>query len=263
MSTRPLDPTAHSLADAPDARATLIKPSDGFVSRMLNRRISIPISRQLARTRVTPNQISVFNLSVGIAAAGFAATGATLHVMIGGLLFQVASILDGCDGEVAKLTDQATPNGAWVDTLTDNLSYVAFCLGVTSGYFRRVDSPYVLVLGGTATTFIVVSLGLMYLCLSKHGAAGTLLRFGDAAMKQARQGKDSRLKQVISRLEFVVRRDFFALFFFGLALVDRLDWIFWSLVAGSVGLLVSVLISYRQVSADLNGPDAGATTRAH
>ena len=255
MSTRPPAPAASAREHLEDLREALTKPSDGFVSRTLNRRISIPISRRLARTRISPNQISFFNLLIGVVAAGFMTTGQSAHVMTGGLLFQLGSVLDGCDGEVAKLTGQATPQGAWVDTLTDNLSYVAFCLGVTTGYFRRVQNPTVLAIGAVATILIVVSLGLMYVCLKTHEASGSLLRFGDAAMKQARQGSDTWLKQGIARIEFVVRRDFFALLFFALALADRLDAIFWLLVAGSGGLFVSVLISYRQVSADLSVGD--------
>ena len=252
MSTRPLN-RLEALADNEgSSRRALTKPSDGVVSRTVNRRISIPISRRLARTPVTPNQISVFNLLVGIAAAGFAATGESRHLMLSGVLFQLASILDGCDGEVAQLKRQASARGAWVDTLTDNLAYVAYCIGVTIGLYRRVGSPYILVVGSTAALLIITSLSLMYVCLARHTASGSLLRFGDAAMRQARQGKGSPMTQCIARLEFMVRRDFFALLFFALALLDRPDWIFWLLVVGSTGLLVSVLATYRQVSVELH-----------
>ena len=51
----------------------------------------------------------------------------------------------------------------------------------------------------------------------------------------------------------MIRRDFFALLFFVLALFDRLDWIFGLLVAGSAVLLISVTITYRQVADELRG----------
>lgn len=60
MMTRSLAPTARSVANAPVARTR--DPhhvNDGFVSRTLDSRVSIPISRQLARMRITPNQVSV------------------------------------------------------------------------------------------------------------------------------------------------------------------------------------------------------------
>lgn len=253
MSAPSPDRLARASPGEADVHETLTKPSDGLVSRLLNRRISIPISRRLARTSITPNQISVFNLLVGISSAGLAATGEPRQVLWSGVLFQLASILDGCDGEVAKLKRQATPQGAWVDTLTDNLSYVAYCLGVTVGLYRRVGAPVILVVGSIATLAIITALVLMYRSLTAHAASGSLLRFGDAAMKRARRGDDSLLKRLIARVEFMIRRDFFALLFFVLALFDRLDWIFWLIVAGSVGLLVSVVVSYRQVSEELRG----------
>lgn len=251
MSTRPLDRLETLPDNEQDIRRALTKPSDGVVSRILNRRISIPISRRLARTPITPNQLSVINLLIGIAAAGLAATGESRHLMVSGFLFQLASILDGCDGEVAHLKRQTSAQGAWIDTLTDNLAYVAYCIGVTVGLYHRVGSPYVLVVGSIAAVLIITSLSLMYVCLARHTASGSLLRFRDAAMTQAWQGKDSPMKLFIARIEFVVRRDFFALLFFVLAVLDRLDWIFWLLVVGSTGLLVSVLATYRQASDEL------------
>ena len=237
--------------DGREIRRALTKPSDGLVSRTLNRRISIPISRQLARTPITPNQISVINLLVGFSAAAFAASGESRDLVWSGFLFQLASILDGCDGEVATLKNQASPHGAWIDTLSDNLAYVAYCLGVTGGLYRRVGDPYILIVGSVATLSVVASLGVMYVCLARSGAAGSLLRFGDAAMKQARQGGGSLMTRVIFRVEFMIRRDFFALLFLVLALFDRLDWIFWLVVAGSTGLVVSVLSSNRRVLDEL------------
>ena len=45
------------------------KPTDGPVSRYLNRPLSVRLSRYLARTRVTPNQISFFSFILSLAAA--------------------------------------------------------------------------------------------------------------------------------------------------------------------------------------------------
>jgi hypothetical protein len=42
----------------------LVKPTDGIFARM-NRRISIPISRQIIRLPITPNLVSLFTLALG------------------------------------------------------------------------------------------------------------------------------------------------------------------------------------------------------
>src|SRR5258706_14970447 len=59
----------------------LVKPTDGFYAR-LNRRISIPISRQLIKLPITANMVSIFTLGVGIASAAFFAYGGSLSTIL-------------------------------------------------------------------------------------------------------------------------------------------------------------------------------------
>src|SRR5260370_21820694 len=59
----------------------LVKPTDGFYAR-LNRRISIPISRQLIKLPITANMVSIFTLGVGIASAAFFAYGGFLRQLL-------------------------------------------------------------------------------------------------------------------------------------------------------------------------------------
>ena len=80
----------------------LVKPTDGVFARM-NRRVSIPISRQLIKTRITPNMVSLFTLALSLVAGGFFAFGGYWNCLIGAVLGVWGSILDGCDGEVARL----------------------------------------------------------------------------------------------------------------------------------------------------------------
>jgi CDP-L-myo-inositol myo-inositolphosphotransferase len=79
-----------------------VKATDGIFARF-NRRISIPISRRLVRFPITPNMVSLFTLGVSfLAGACFFMVG-YLNIVLGALLGVFASILDGCDGEVARL----------------------------------------------------------------------------------------------------------------------------------------------------------------
>ena len=115
-----------STLDVEESLATILgKPTDGFVSRHFNRKVSTLISRRLANTPVTPNQISVATMLVTCLASWWMASGDYLWLAIGGLLFQFASILDGCDGEVARLKQMDSTNGEWVDTLADKISYLS------------------------------------------------------------------------------------------------------------------------------------------
>ncbi|HKE16472.1 MAG TPA: NTP transferase domain-containing protein, partial [Kofleriaceae bacterium] len=77
---------------------SLAKPTDGFIARHINRPISIATSRFLARWGVRPNVITTVVSIISLVGAGLAATADPAMLAVGGLLFQLASILDGCDG---------------------------------------------------------------------------------------------------------------------------------------------------------------------
>ena len=101
---------------------------DGFVSKHLNRRISDPVARLLARTWLTPN-----HATLGAAAiAGFSFASFVLRWnIVGGILAQVSSIADGVDGELARLKKMASPFGGFLDAVLDRYSDALIILGMT------------------------------------------------------------------------------------------------------------------------------------
>jgi hypothetical protein len=105
----------------------LVKPTDGIHARM-NCRIFIPISRQIIRFPITPNMVSIFTLGVGFASATFFAYGGYWNTLLGAFLCLSASILDGCDGEVARLKLQESDFGCWAgDDMRLTILSVSFC----------------------------------------------------------------------------------------------------------------------------------------
>ncbi|MEM9917009.1 MAG: lysylphosphatidylglycerol synthase domain-containing protein [Bacteroidota bacterium] len=105
---------------------SLIKPTDGWVSKKINRHVSTRVSLFLSRFNVTPNMVTTFVFFFTLYGAYLAASGEYLKIALGGLIFQIASILDGCDGELARLKMLGSRFGAWYDTLTDNARYILF-----------------------------------------------------------------------------------------------------------------------------------------
>ena len=108
--------------------ASLVKPSDGIVSRTLNRRLSTRISLRLARLRRPPSPDLVSVIAAALVALGgplFAAG----HPVLAGLAAQLGSILDGVDGELARLTGRASRAGALLDTVLDRLADTVLLLG--------------------------------------------------------------------------------------------------------------------------------------
>ena len=101
---------------------------NGWVSRHLNRRVSEPMARLLARTPATPNQVSVGALLValGSMAAYIAGVG-----YLGGILAQVSSIVDGADGDLARLKGMTSAFGGFFDSVLDRYADSAVLLGLT------------------------------------------------------------------------------------------------------------------------------------
>ncbi len=103
-------------------------PYDGLVSRYLNRRISRPIARLLAHTPVTPNQVTVFSLGIAVGALAAFAMG---NPIVGGLLAQAGSIVDGVDGDLARFRDGGSKFGSFFDAVVDRYSDALVLLGLT------------------------------------------------------------------------------------------------------------------------------------
>ena len=125
------DPAAFHKAEQALLMRLRDKPNDGPVARYLNRPISVRISRYLVQRDVTPNQISLFSFLCSLLAAGLFALGGYFALFLGGLLAQFASIIDGCDGEVARLKYQSSDFGGWFDAVLDRYADAFLLFGLT------------------------------------------------------------------------------------------------------------------------------------
>jgi len=115
---------------------SLSKPDeDGFVSRYLNRPVSRRISEILVHTHINPNGISVLSFAVGIIGTVMFCLGGYIWTILAGLVIQLSSIVDGCDGEVARLRFQSSEFGGWFDTILDRYADTAIVAGVSFGYW--------------------------------------------------------------------------------------------------------------------------------
>ncbi|HEY8393906.1 MAG TPA: NTP transferase domain-containing protein [Thermaerobacter sp.] len=111
---------------------------DGPVARYLNRRISRHITARLATTRLTPDGLSW--IAFGLCAIGAAAFAAGAPVL-GGVLCQLASIVDGSDGELARLRLEARAAGAFLDTVLDRYADAIAVVGLILGALAQGWAP--------------------------------------------------------------------------------------------------------------------------
>lgn len=120
---------------------------EGPVSRYLNRRMSVPIARALARTPATPNQVSLAALLVAIAAAALLLAGRNIEA---GILIQASSVVDGVDGDLARAKAMASTFGGLFDAVLDRYADAAIVAGMAWWAHEREDWPAPLLLGFVA-----------------------------------------------------------------------------------------------------------------
>jgi len=125
------DPKTMDRAEHAVIRRLRNKPNDGPVSRYFNRPLSVRISRYLVKTPVKPNHISLVSFVISLAAAGLFAAGTYPLLLLGGLFAQFASILDGSDGEVARLKYLESAFGGWFDAVLDRYADACMLFGLT------------------------------------------------------------------------------------------------------------------------------------
>ncbi|MFV1967942.1 MAG: NTP transferase domain-containing protein [Pirellulaceae bacterium] len=126
------------------------KTRDGPVSRHLNRPVSRWLSRYLVRTTVTPNQISLVSWMLSCVAAGLMAVSGYPALAAGGALAQLASVVDGCDGEIARLKHSQSEFGGWFDAVLDRYADAVLLFGLMWHEFATTGTSLSVLLGFAA-----------------------------------------------------------------------------------------------------------------
>lgn len=108
------------------------RDDDGLLARRVGRRISLAVTRILLRLPLRPNHVTGLAVVLGLTGALKLAGGAPGDMIAGALLLGLYAILDGCDGELARLRFQESDLGAALDRLGGGLVRLAFllCLGI-------------------------------------------------------------------------------------------------------------------------------------
>lgn len=180
------DPAALKRAENAILDTLRDKPNDGPVSRYFNRPISMRISRWLVNRRISPNQISLFSFFCSVLAAVSFAFGNYLTLLLGGILAQCASIIDGCDGEVARLKFQSSRYGGWLDAVLDRYADAFLLFGLMWHAYLINTYGFILLVGFLA---IIGSFMLSYTA-DKYD---NLMRDRVNHSMKFRLGRDSRI----------------------------------------------------------------------
>ena len=107
------------------------KINDGSISKYINRPISKWITSKITDYPLTPNQISIAVFIISVFSGLIISIEGYFFLLLGALLAQLSSILDSCDGEIARLKFLESKYGGWLDRVLDRYSDLFILTGLT------------------------------------------------------------------------------------------------------------------------------------
>ena len=235
-------------ADLPAAEQTIRRSSYKDTDNTLacaNRSMSLPISIALIRTPLTANQLSVALVAIGFYSAWLFSTGHYLAGVLGGFLSLAASVLDGCDGEIARLKYQESALGCWIETFGDYSYYIAIFIGLTVGAVRRTHWEGFYWLGAIALAGLLATFALLIYLRSRitAGQPDKLHSIARARFK----AEETRWSRIIWRISFVATRSAMPYGIFALSLVGLLPLVVVLAAIGSNTYWISLVLKLRHL----------------
>src|SRR5712675_3726739 len=218
------------------------KPQDGFVSRFLNRPISRRITRFLVKFPIDPNAWTISIFVLPLIACVFLVRGNYVSIVIGAAIFQAFSILDGCDGEIARAKNLESKFGERLDYFCDFVSSLLYVLALGLGLHRSSE-------GIVCAVLITANEVLLRAGKSQTAVAPSALHESFYARHRTMIGHSGLLnlgERFVWWLFQLTKRDVAVFVFLMLATLGLADWILhlWMIVAGA-SLILSAIAAIR------------------
>jgi phosphatidylglycerophosphate synthase len=143
----------------------------GLVAKHLNRPISTRLSYLIIDTPITPNQTTVVAFIIGAVGVGLIFMGGYVNTIVGTFLLQMNSVVDGIDGELARVRHQNSDFGAYLDSVCDEILNSGTMIGVGYNLSTYVygGKPLYLVAGLLAGVTNFLYALVHWHCKWKHG----------------------------------------------------------------------------------------------
>ena len=218
------------------------KPQDGFVSRFLNRPISSRITRLVVKFPIHPSAFTASIFVFPIAAGVFLLRGDYLSVLIGAAIFQLFSILDGCDGEIARARNLESKFGERLDNVCDFLGSLIYVVTLGTGLHHFKEG---------VMCALLITVNELVLLWGTHAKRLASEDFHESfyARHHGMIGHSGLLdlgERFVWWLFQLTKRDVAIFFFLVLALLNLSTWILhlWTIAAGT-SLLISAIATAR------------------
>lgn len=193
---------------------SLTKPTDGLVSKLVNRRGSRIVTGALLGTGLTPNQMTLIAAVFGVIGIALVAGGGWAMVALGATLVQLQSILDGCDGELARLTFRSSRVGEWLDSIVDDAMNIAYPLALGAAAAMQHDARLWWWLGVVGAAGFATHSAVIYTDIARRHGSGNPFLFrwwfqkDDAYLQQTLASSSGGLN-LVGFFHALGRRDLF------------------------------------------------------
>jgi 1L-myo-inositol 1-phosphate cytidylyltransferase / CDP-L-myo-inositol myo-inositolphosphotransferase len=198
----------------------LIKESEGFMSRHVERRISLAVTRRLVDTRMTPNEMTLVSVAIGLIGARFFAGPRRSQHLLGALLFWLHSVLDGCDGELARLKFAESRWGGLIDFWGDNVVHSAVFYAIAKNLHAEEPGPKPFRLAAAAVAGTLLSAALVYWTTMRETTSNGPLFTSVVHAPALAENRSNPIARIADQL---ARRDFIYLVV-GLAILGKVRW---------------------------------------
>jgi len=224
------------------------KKTDRWIARHIHRKISRLFSYALLQAGLTPNSATFLTFLVGVASAWMLAQTSHETLILGALVFWFASVADGIDGEMARLTFRESAWGEQLDTAVDQVTYLVAYAGLLVGCWRQGigRAGWALLIG----VAIGVPLLLYWGARLVRRARGMLENvFVDKPIEVGVTGAAAATGAPALRLASGVftlfRRESFSMTFFLVSLVTGERIVIPAMLAGGMLVVLATLVCYR------------------
>ncbi|ETX02010.1 MAG: hypothetical protein ETSY1_05180 [Candidatus Entotheonella factor] len=187
------------------------RDGDSPIVRLIARRLSRAVTHKLIHTRIRPNHVTLVSGAIGICGAFFLAQPSVDWRVIGSLLFLLSTVIDGCDGELARLTFQESAFGAKLDVTMDNVVHGVLFPAIALGLYREQQQALYLILGALALGGVFFSMWVFLPHVLHPSSTRT---------------QSARLHESLASRDFAYLLPFLAIF-------HLLHWFLWATVIGS------------------------------
>ena len=156
----------------------------GFFKKLFNFPISKPLTKLVAKTNLTPNQITFTFLIIFIIAGVLFAF---RHFILAGILCYFGAMLDAVDGKISRLKLKSSYFGKFSDSMSDRLCELSAVIGLTFGIYFTIHNHLIFLLGLLSTFFI----------LGRYYVQGLYYEYMNERIHSSKKWKGSKSSKIV------------------------------------------------------------------